>query len=786
MKSLLFTLTVFLAAISVAAQSTQIIKGSVIDRQSEMPLMGASVVLAGSDPVKGTITDLDGQFVLEGIPAGRHTLQIQYLGYESMSMPNILVTAGKETVLTISLQESLVDLSEVVVVGKVDKDRPQNELATVSARQFNLEEVTRYSGGRNDVSRLVSNFAGVSTADDSRNDIVIRGNSPTGVLWRMEGIPIPNPNHFTTLGTTGGPVSALNPNLLNSSDFLTGAFPAEYGNALAGVFDLQMRTGNKDRMEYTIQLGAISGLEAMVEGPLNRSKGGSFVAGYRYSFVDLARQAGLPIGTNASPQYQDLTFKIDFGQSKLGRFYLFGIGGKSSIDFLAEEVDENDLWSDPTQDLKPRSQLGVLGLRHQLVLGEQTYLRSVVAYAGAGTQVTIDGVVEDDGRRRIFETDDLEQTISISSFINHKFSARHTLRTGVVGQIRQLDTYQRDRNFRPDWVVTRDFDGQVGTWQAYAQSQYRLGQKLTLNTGLNALLLDLNNSFALEPRVGMNWNFRPKQTLSIAYGLHNQMQPLPVLLFQQLTSTGYVAGNENLGFTASHQWVLGYDVKPAQNWRIKTEAYYQLLRNAPVERTLSSFSILNVGADFAFPERGDLVNEGKGYNYGAELTIEKFFSKGYYGLLTASLYQSKYQGSDEIWRHTAFDNTYILNTLAGREFRFGKEKRNAITLDTKLTTAGGRRYTPVNLEASQQTRREILDDANAFSERFSPYFRWDAKVGYRINSAKRKLSQTFFLDFQNLTNHDNVFARRYNAVTNQVNLQYQSGFFVDVLYRVQF
>ncbi len=138
-----------------------------------------------------------------------------------------------------------------------------------------MDEVTRYAGGRNDPARLASNFAGVSSTNDSRNDIVVRGNSPTAVLWRMEGIPIPNLNHFTTLGTTGGPVSALNTNALKNSDFYTGAFAAEYGNASGAVFDLSLRTGNKDKVEKTLQLNMFSGLEAMIEGPLKQKKNGS-------------------------------------------------------------------------------------------------------------------------------------------------------------------------------------------------------------------------------------------------------------------------------------------------------------------------------------------------------------------------------------------------------------------------------------------------------------------------------------------------------------------------------
>lgn len=266
------------------AQLTQNVKGTIVDNTSNTPLIGATVELISEINSNGTTTDIDGYFRLENIPVGRHTFRVSYLGYFPIVLPDMEVNAGKELIINVGLEESVEKLSEVVVTAEAEKDQAQNKLATLSARTFGVEEVTRYSGGRSDVARLAANFAGVATSNDSRNDIVIRGNSPTGVLWRLEGIPIPNPNHFSTLGTTGGPVSALNPNLLKNSDFLTSAFPSEYGNALAGVFDLGFRSGNRDEHEFMFQMGAISGIEAMVEGPLNKKKGSAYLVSGRYAF----------------------------------------------------------------------------------------------------------------------------------------------------------------------------------------------------------------------------------------------------------------------------------------------------------------------------------------------------------------------------------------------------------------------------------------------------------------------------------------------------------------------
>jgi len=776
---------------------TSTVRGTVRDQQSETPLIGATIQVLNLEPIIGTTSDPDGFFALKNVPVGRQTLRVTYLGYEVQTIPNILVTAGKEVQLNIRLEESFNNVSEVVVTAKTDKDQPTNELATISARQFNTEEVQRYSGGRSDVSRLVANFAGVATSNDSRNDIVIRGNSPTGVLWRMEGIPIPNPNHFSTLGTTGGPVSALNPNLMANSDFLTGAFPAEYGNALAGVFDINLRTGNKDRYEYTAQLGAFSGLEGMAEGPLGK-KNGSFVVAYRQSFVQLASAAGLNVGTTATPKYNDLTFNVDFGNGKAGKWSVFGIAATSSIDFLGAEIDTTDLFANPDENAYTGSQFGVFGVKNNLLLNDHSYIRSVVSASYSGNTYRSDdlSMTEDDGR--LLETNDVrtdQMTYRLSSFYHNKITNRLTVRTGVLLQQQQLDTRvdtregqaDFDNDGRPDRVTQRNFDGSFNLSEAYAQAQYRLAERLTLNAGVHGQYFAETEDLVIEPRTAINWQFSPKQKVSLGYGLHSQTQPLPVFLFRERQPDGsYRSKNENLSFTRNQHLVLGYDFKPAATWRVKAEAYLQWLSDVPVEATPSSFSILNAGADFIFPDKGNLVNEGTGTNQGVELTVEKFFSKGWYSLVTVSLFDSRYKGSDGVERQTAFNGKYVLNMLAGKEFQLGTTGRRFLTLDTKLTTAGGRPYTPVNLEASRLAGREILYEDRAFSERLDAYFRWDVKIGMRLNSAKRKLSQTFFLDFQNVTNNANIFALQYNEVKGNVGRIDQIGFFPDVLYRVEF
>lgn len=257
MKYCFFIFFLLTVSLTQAQSLTQTVRGTITDKISEKPLSGASVSIEGTTLT--TLSNSEGVFVFSGVPLGRIKLTISFVGYGAASLPEVLVTAGKEVVLEVSLEQNSTALTEVVVKGtKTKKGNVANEYAGSSARSFNIDEINRYAGGRNDPSKLVSNYSGVVSNNDSRNDIVVRGNSPTGVLWRIEGLPSPSPNHYSTLGTTGGPISALNTNALKTSDFYTGAFPAEYGNALAAVFDINLRSGNVARHERTLQLNLFS------------------------------------------------------------------------------------------------------------------------------------------------------------------------------------------------------------------------------------------------------------------------------------------------------------------------------------------------------------------------------------------------------------------------------------------------------------------------------------------------------------------------------------------------
>lgn len=768
-------------------RNKQNIRGVVIDKQTTTPIIGATIMIIGQSSL-GTRSDEKGKYVITDVEPGRYELKVTYMGYKEMVIPNVIVTSGKETIVDFALEEQVKHLKGTVVKAS-NKNRTVNDLATISARTFSMEEVNRYAGGRSDPARLAANFAGVSTPDDSRNDIVIRGNSPTGVLWRIEGMNVPNLNHFATIGTTGGPVSALNTNMLRNSDFMTSAFPAEYGNANAGVFDIGFRKGNASKREHTIQFGMLTGIEAMTEGPIKKGSDASYVIAGRYSFTGIAQALGLNIGTTATPFYTDLTFKINSGDGKLGKFTVFGLGGKSKIKFLHDKTDPSDLFADPTMDSYFTSDVGVIGVKHVKKISTNTFLQSIIGYTYAASNYLQDSIAQvTDQPSRVIENKAIRKNINIMSSYHARVNSKLFFKIGAQAEIMNLNLNFRSRLNYPIWKQIWEFNDATTLLQAFVHAKYSLNDKLTCNVGLHTQLLTLNSSIAIEPRIAVKYAVTPKGTINIGYGLHSQMQPTDVYFYRALKPDGtYDQSNMNLGFTRSQHFVLGYDVVPVKDWRIKTEIYYQLLAHVPVQDTASSYSMLNAGSSFYPNTVGYLKNKGTGRNYGIELTVEKFFSKGYYGMMTTSFYESKYTGSDGIERNTGFNGKYVWNILGGKEFKLGKSKRNTLFTDAKLTSAGGRYFTPVDLDASRKEHLQIAKGDNfAFTERNPNYFRLDIKMGITYNSKQRKISHSFFFDIQNVTNHKNVFAQRYNPVNNEINTAYQIGTFPNFVYKMQF
>ncbi|MBO0936764.1 TonB-dependent receptor [Fibrella sp. HMF5335] len=799
------------------AQLTQTLRGRVVDKESKYPLVGATVQVV--DASLGNLTDTTGAYRIGNVPVGRRTVRVTLVGYKEVLLNNIIVDAGRETILDVDLEEGVQQLSTLTVRAQRTGEA-RNDMAVVSARQFSVEEADRYAGSRGEPARMAANFAGVQGADDSRNDIVIRGNSPQGVLWRLEGVSIPNPNHFAIAGTSGGPVSIINNRYLANSDFFTGAFPAEFGNTVAGVFDLKLRNGNNERHEKTIQFGFL-GTEAMVEGPLSRKTGASYMVSYRYANLGLFSKLGLDIGTQAIPAYQDGFFRLNFPLKdragvSVGSISLWALGGTSTVDILIsqQKADDRNIFGQNDRDQYFTSRMGVAGLTYIRPVSRQTFWKTTLAVSGNaqaakdnylflrkdknGNPLVQDSRFVIDSLRPTLDYQFTEIRYTLSTLVNHKLSARSTLKLGINADLFQFTAYDSVRTletatstlftpWRSRWAANETF----ALVQPYVSYRNRLTDNLTLTAGLNALILTLNaNSVSpLEPRLGMSYDLPNRQKISVAIGLHSQMQPTYTYFYKtpDFASSQYpsplVEENRTVGLTKSWHYVASYNRLLGRNMRLLVETYYQQLFNVPVERARSSFSMVNTGAAFSRIFPGPLVNTGTGRNYGVELTLEKFFSNTYYFLVTGSLFDARYQGSDDVWRNTDFNGTYALNLLVAKEIPF---RRSSLNIGAKFTTTGGRWYGPVNEAASRQNQEIVFASATRNSLQFAPYRRFDVKIDYKIN--RKRLTHTIAFDLVNVLGIQNLLSLSYAPQPDGtfVKQEYQLGFLPIFYYRVNF
>ncbi|MCG6187420.1 TonB-dependent receptor [Maribellus maritimus] len=783
-KVLLIFGILFVGCVSVRAQYTQTVRGKIIDKVTSASIPGVNIILNNPSDNVGTASDANGEFVLKNVPVGRNNFMFTFIGYEPVFMQNIIVSSGKEAILNVEMVESVTNLDEVVVRA-YKKGEVINKMATISARSFTIEETERYAGSWSDPARMATNFAGVLTSsNDTRNDIIIRGNSPTGLLWRLEGVDIPNPNHFAVQGTSGGPVSMLNSNLLTRSDFFTGAFPAQYGNALAGVFDLNMRNGNTQKHEFVLQAG-LNGYEAGLEGPFSKKHKASYMINWRYSFLDVLQDLGFDIVGGAIPTYTDINFKFFFPTEKLGTFSIFGLGGIDDIKVGAENSTDQFNPIENT-DLTNQTKMGVAGLTHKILFGEKSNLLTSFSYSGQKSNISLDSIMPDNTQELYYSSNTVEQQASMSMHFTKKINSKNTFSIGASLKhkwIDQIDSVDHLGGFY--YLIDLDNEA-LDLLQGFAEWKHRFSSRTDIYAGLHSQYLLLNETNSFEPRVGFSWSFGRSQSLRLGYGIHSQTQTLPVYFVETANEdrTEYWRTCDDLEFSHSQHFIVGYTNKIADNWSLKIEGYLQDLWNIPVETKSSTFSVVNLGASYynGTYDNDSLVNEGLGKNYGVELTLEKYLSSNWYFLMTTSLFDSRYKPSDGVWRHTVFASNYAANGLLGFEFPIGR--RSSLDFNFRVVWSGGIRALYVDKEASLMAGEVVYDDSKAYSKRNKDYLKADSKVTFKHNM--KGVSAELALDFINVTDRDNIFSETFDPATGKTLYTYQQGFLPTALFRVVF
>lgn len=777
--SVLFFLILFMLKTAMAQNPAGLIRGTVTDQVSGLPLAGATVSLVNEN--KSVVTDSTGQFRFSNLPLRLYKISISYSGYNPLQLEAVSVQSGKELVLNLAMETAIHTEAEVRVKARSRRNKPVNEMSLVSARAFTVEETQKYAAAVNDPLRMATAFPGVVSADDGMNQIIIRGNSPTGLLWRMEGMDIPNPNHFSNAGATGGGISILSAQLLANSDFVTGAFAPEYGNALSGVFDLKLRKGNNEKNEYTAQAGVL-GLNLAAEGPFSKNYKGSYLVNYRYSTLNLLNKVGI-LPDESSTNFQDLSYHLYLPAGKAGNFTVFGFAGLSKD---RDQVEADSLsWKERSDRLQSEfvANTGYTAITHQLSLNNRARLES-----GIGYSITRNGYDEDImdyeyTLQKSFRDRYLTRKLNFRTALHYRIHPKWQLQAGLQATRISMNYYQLMAEHEgfplEERINSRE---QTYTQQAFAQMKARLSQRITLTGGMHYLRLSLNGTNAIDPRLALSWQLNDRSALSFAYGLHSQMQSLGVYFAKADDGQGGMEQvNHDLDFTRSHHYVASYQYRLNTAWLLKAEAYYQHLFQVPVgTKAGSRFSTLNILDDFVSVP---LANKGKGRNYGLELSAERYLRNQFYFLFSQSLYQSKYAAQDGVERNTRFNGNYISTLVMGRDFESYRGTRKwGVNLKTVL--AGGQRTTPIDHAASQAAGYTVFDEDRSYSQQNPAYFRTDLRLSIQWNRARH--SSTLSLDIQNITNRLNVYAQWYDSDKGEVVTHYQSGLIPILNWKIEF
>ena len=788
---------------------TQVVRGTIVDTDSKLPLIGVTLVILDTNPLAGTSTDVNGVFRFERIPLGRIAVRVSYIGYETKTISDIVVNSGKEVVLELTMQEAVNKIDEVVVKAYRKKGEAINEMSQLSTHSITLEETKRFTGGMDDPSRVVSSFAGVASTPDGSSDIIVRGNSPKYMQWRLDGAEISSPYHMDDQNSSFGALTALNNNLLATSDFYTGAFSSEYGDVISCVYDVKLRSGNNEKFEATGGIG-LMGTELTLEGPFKKGYAGSYLFNYRYSTISLINDLGL-VDVPGVVNYQDATFKVVLPTKRTGTFSFYGLGGLSG--FSMENMGPKGL-STPgrtttnaltSKDFYKANYLANLGMNHILSLNKNSFIRTSVNYSGTGA--------DDD----IYETDTLRTYYVGGESVSDSVSPRlHTVQSRIVNSaIRGALTYSNKINNRnkiqigtkytlynfnyfqnvysdieASVINVNDFQNNINTINNFISWKHSINEKISIVSGLHNMNILSKNLSTLEPRLSVNWKINQTNSMHAGYGMHSTTESVHNYFTKIPQNDGsYLEPNKNLGLLKAHHYALGYEKRFTENLVGKIEVYYQSLYNLPVENNDTSYyATINEGIDFRYVE---LVNKGSGKNYGVEISLERFFDNNFYFLVNSTLFDSKYKSLEGVWRNTRYNNKYIVNVLFGKEFKYlGKKQNQTLALNTKIFFEGGQRYIPLLRDvqgnvAVEPENKLYFDYNKAYNDKLDNIFLMNLSVSYKFN--RPTATHEIFLDLMNLTNRQARLAEYYDeSKPDKVGYSTQFGFFPNLMYRVYF
>lgn len=735
MRSFFTAILISIASISFA--QTGVIKGTIKNQINNEALPSVTVIIQGTSI--GTLSDFNGNYVIDKLKPGFYNVEFKYIGYKSKVLYEVQVSNSKPSVFDVELEEESKNIAEVVVKGATFY-KPQE--SPVSLRTIGVSEIKRNPGGNRDISKVIQSLPGVASTVSFRNDIIIRGGAPNENKFYLDGIEIPNINHFATQGSTGGPVGLINVDFVREVDFYSGAFPSNRGNALSSVFDFKFKDGRTDRTGASLTLGS-SDLATVVEGPIGKNT--TFIASYRRSYLQFLFKA---LELSFLPEYNDFQFRVKTKIDDKNEITFIGLG---ALDDFSLNLDANK-----TEDQKYQLQiLPVFGQSNYTIGANYKHYRA----NGYSTVVLSRNYLNNTSEKYPNNDETKPKTLDYSSKeIENKLRVENTnLMNGFklnYGINLETSTYTNDTyNNTPfgiiDYTSTLDFY----KYGFFAQSSKGIfKERLQLSLGLRADGNSFNNYMSsplnqLSPRFSASYSLTDKISINANIGKYYQTPAYTVLGYRN--TTGDLV-NKNVKYLSNTQSVLGVEYNTLSNLRFTAEGFYKVYGNYPMVITSGdTIPLANLGSDFGVVGDRPVAKLTKGRSYGIELLAQQKLQKGFYGIVALTLVRSEFQDKNNNYVPSAWDNRYIVSMTGGKIFKKNWE------VGAKLRISGGAPYTPYDLATSSlKTNYDInpqgtLNYSKLNTERLGNFYQLDVRVDKKYNF--KKISFNIFMDIQNLT-----------------------------------
>jgi len=741
-------LLVFLVGLTSKAQTTGALKGRIIDIQSQQPLEGATVILEGT--TFGSVTDEAGYFILENIPAQSYNVIASYLGYETTSQYNIIVKSVGNISLLFELQELAENLDEVVLVRSPFKTKSETPLST---QTFSAVEIETYPGGNNDITKVVQSMPGISPSIGGfRNDIIIRGGAPNETVYYLDGIEIPNINHFSTQGSAGGPVGMINVSFVREVTLSSSAFGAEYDNPLSGVLAFEQREGDPSGLGGNFRFGA-SEAGLTLEGPLFRKDKSqpaktTFLFSVRRSYLQfLFELIGLPI----RPDYWDYQWKIKHEIDRYNSLTFLGIGAID--DFSVKPPDEFDAEQQATLEQVPiidqRSTTVGLSWKRNYKNGKGFMTTAVSSNRLENVFARFEDNTTKTGT--IFQNDSYEWESKLrfqaTQFVNRwKWSTGFNVQSSNYKNDTQFIFYNIAYETQLDFIKYGFFV--KGSRKFFNE---RLNLALGIRTDADSFSEGSNLIDNFSPRLSLSYALTEDQKWKVnaSLGRYFKIPTYTMLGFQERN----VFVNKSAAYTQSDHYVAGleYNLGPAS--RVTVEGFVKNYADYPVS-VIDGVSLANKGGGFEVLGNEAIVSEGEGQSRGVELLFQQKLAKNFYGVFAYTYFFSEFTGLDGVSRPSVWDSRHLISFSGGY-----KLKRNW-EFSARWRFAGENPYVPTDIEASTRSYPEIILDYNRLGEvKLNAFNQADIRIDKKWNF--KNLSFNFYFEVQNFLAQPNPTPEEY-------------------------